>query len=91
MYWILALTGSQWSVLSSDAALICLTGKNATHVFNMHTHGKCFIYKDTKISDKLREWYVVARYGHRSKTKGDLTYLRLGTNDNELSFIIIHL
>ena len=58
----------------------------------MHIHGECFIYKDTKISDRLREWYVVARYGHRSKTEGDLIYHRLnGTNGNELSFIIIHL
>ena len=57
----------------------------------MHVHGECFIYKDTKISIRLREWYVVARYGHRSKTGGDLIYLRLGTNGNELSFIIIHL
>ena len=57
----------------------------------MHIHGVCFIYKDNKISDRLREWYIVARYGHRSKTEGDLTYLRLGINGNELSFIIIHL
>ena len=55
----------------------------------MHIHGEYFIYKDTKISDRLREWFVVTRYGHRSKTEGDLTYLRLGTN--ELSFITIHL
>ena len=27
----------------------------------------------------------MARYGHRSKIEGDLTYLRLGTNGNELS------
>ena len=56
-------------------------------MFNLHIHGECFIYKDTKISNRLREQYVVARCGHRSKTEGDLTYLRLGTNGNELSFI----
>ena len=57
----------------------------------MYIHGECFIYKDTKISNRLREWYVITRDGHRSKNGGDLTYLRLGTNGNELSFIIIHL
>ena len=43
----------------------------------MHIHGECFIYKNTKISDRLREWYVVARYGHRSKTEGDRLILGL--------------
>ena len=57
----------------------------------MHIHGQCFIYKDTKIFNRLRERYVVARYGHMSEAEGDLTYLRLGTNGNELSFIMVHL
>ena len=30
-------------------------------------------------------------YEHRSKTEGDMTYLRLGTNVNELRFIMAHL
>ena len=68
-----------------------MTEKNTTQVFNMHIHGQCFIYKDTKISNRLRERNVVARYGHRSKIEGDLAYLRLGTNGNELSFIMVHL
>ena len=57
----------------------------------MHIHGECFIYKDTKIYNRLRERYAVARYGHRSKTEDDLTYFRLGTNSSKLSFFIIHL
>ena len=79
------------SVERNGQILPNLTKKNTTQVFNMYIHGECFIYKDTKISDRLREWYVVARYEHTSKTEGDLTYLRLGTNGNELSFIMIHL
>ena len=43
----------------------------------MHIHGECFIYKNTKTSNRLRERYVVARYGHRSKTEGDLLILGL--------------
>ena len=43
----------------------------------MHIHGAHFIYKDTKIFNRLREWYVVARYGHWSKIEGDLAYLDL--------------
>ena len=65
--------------------------KRIQQLFDMLIHGECFIYKDAKISNRLREWYVVTRYRHRSKIGGDLTYLRLGTNGNELSFIIIHL
>ena len=33
---------------------------------------------------------VLFAFGHRSETEGDLTYLRLGTNGDVLSFIIIH-
>ena len=49
----------------------------------MHIHGECFVNKDSKISNRLREWYVVVRYGHRSKTESDLTYLG-GTNVGSL-------
>ena len=56
----------------------------------MYIHGECFIYKDTKISNRLRKLYVVTRDGHSSKVGSDLTYLRLSTNGNELSFFIIH-
>ena len=57
----------------------------------MHIHGECFIYKDTEISSRLRERYVITRNGHRSKVRVDLIYHRLGANGNEFSFIIIHL
>ena len=57
----------------------------------MHIHGECFIYKDTEISSRLRERYVITRDGHRSQVRGDLIYHRLGANGNELSFIIIRL
>ena len=48
-------------------------------------------FKDTKISNRLREWHAITRDGHGSKIGGDLVYLGLGTNGNELSFIIIYL
>ena len=61
-----------------------------TQVSDMHMHGECFIYKDTKISKRLRKWYVINRDGHKRTVGGDLTFLRLGTNGNGLNFIIIH-
>ena len=40
----------------------------------------------------LREWYVTTRDVHTNKVRGDLTYLTLGANGNELSFFpLIHL
>ena len=47
-----------------------LTEKNTTQVFNTHIHGECFVYKDTKIFNRPRDWYVVAIHLHRSKTGG---------------------
>ena len=41
----------------------------------MHVHGECFIYKDTEISSRLRERYVITRDGHRIKVRGDLIYV----------------
>ena len=38
-------------------------------VFNMHIHGECFIYKDTEFSNRLWEWYVTTRDGHRNKIR----------------------
>ena len=61
------------------------------HIFKMHIRGECFIYKDTEISSRLKDWYVITRDGHRSKVRGNLIYHRFGADGNELSFIIIHL
>ena len=57
----------------------------------MHIHAECFTYKDTLISNRLRDLRAITRDGHGSKIGGDLIYHRLGTNGNVLSFRIIYL
>ena len=52
---------------------------------------ECFILVESKVFDRLSEWYVITRDGHRGKVGDNLPYLWLGTNSNKLNFIIIHL
>ena len=49
-----------------------LTEQNMAQVFNMCNHGVLH-QVETKVSNRLRKWYVTTRDGHRGKVRDDLT------------------
>ena len=57
----------------------------------MCIHGKCFINVETKGFDRLREWYVITRDGHKGKVTDDLTYPRPCAKGHMLSLLILNL
>ena len=50
-----------------------LTEQNAAQVFNMCIHRQRFIEVKTKVSNRLREWYITTRDGHMGKVRDNLT------------------
>ena len=48
--------------------------RNGAQVFHMCIHEKCSFQAQTKVFNRLREYYVIAKDGHRGKVRDDLTY-----------------